>query len=73
MRVKELVAQSCPTLCTPLDCSPWNSPGKNTEVGFCDILQGIFQTQGSNLCLQHCKQILYCLSHEGSPLSGISQ
>ena len=57
---------------------PWtvthgNSPGKNTGVGFCDILQGIFQSQRSNLCVQHYKQILYCLSHKGSPLSGISQ
>ena len=24
--------QSCPTLCDPID-SPWDSPGKNTEVG----------------------------------------
>ena len=33
------VAQSCPTLCNPVDCSlprllhPWDSPGKNTGVG----------------------------------------
>ena len=30
---------------------PWDSPGKNTGVGFCALLQGIFLTQGSNLCL----------------------
>jgi len=24
-------------------------------------------TQGSNSCLLHCRQILYCLSHQGSP------
>ena len=23
------VAQSCQTLCDPMDCSPWNSPGQN--------------------------------------------
>ena len=24
--------------------------------------------QGSNLCLLHCRQTLYCLSHQGSPI-----
>ena len=27
---------------------PWNSPGKNTEVGCHFLLQGVFRTQGSN-------------------------
>ena len=31
------------------------------------FLQGIFQTQESNLGLLHCRQILYQLSYEGSP------
>ena len=31
------------------------------------LLQGIFPAQGSNLGLQPCKQILYQLSHKGSP------
>ena len=30
---------------------PWNSPGKNTGEGCHALLQGIFLTQGSNLCL----------------------
>ena len=30
---------------------PWNFPGKNTEVGCHFLLQGIFLTQGLNLCL----------------------
>ena len=30
---------------------PWDSPGKNTEVGCHALLQEIFPTQGSNLCL----------------------
>ena len=30
---------------------PWDSPGKNTAVGCCALLQGIFLTQGSNQCL----------------------
>ena len=29
------------------------------------LLQGIFPTQGSNLGLLHCRQILYRLSHQG--------
>ena len=31
----------------------WSSPGKNTGVGCQALLQGIFLTQGSNLCLFH--------------------
>ena len=48
--------------------SPWNSPGHNTRVGSFFLLQGIFPTQGSNPGLTHCRQILYQLSHKGSPL-----
>ena len=48
---------------------PWDFPGKNTRVSCHFILQGIFPTQRLNpclLCLLHCKQILYLLSHRGS-------
>ena len=45
---------------------PWNSPGQNTEVSSYSLLQGIFPTQGLNLGLPHCRQIPYCLSHQGS-------
>ena len=38
---------------------PWDSPGKSTGVGCHALLQGIFPTQGSNLCLLHGRQILY--------------
>ena len=31
------------------------------------LLQGIFPTQESNPGLPHCRQMLYCLSHQGSP------
>ena len=44
-----------------------NSPGQNTGVGSCSLLQGIFPTQGSNPGLSHCRRILYQLSHQGSP------
>ena len=50
-----------------MDCSTWNSPGKNTGVGNLFLLQGIFPTQGSNPGLPHCRWILYHLSHKGSP------
>ena len=45
----------------------WNSPGQDTGVGSLSLLQGIFPTQGSNLGLLHCRQILYQLNHQGSP------
>ena len=47
--------------------SPWNSLGQNTGVGSSSLHQGIFQTQGSNPGLLHCRRILYQLSHKGSP------
>ena len=47
--------------------SPWNSLGQNTGVGSLFLLQGIFPTQRSNPGLPRCRQILYQLSHQGSP------
>ena len=52
---------------------PWASPRKNTGVGCHALLQGIFSTQGSNQGLLHCRQILYHLSHQGSPYSVLCQ
>ena len=34
-------------------------------MGIHSLLKGIFLTQGLNLGLLYCKQILYCLSHQG--------
>ena len=48
-------------------CSPWNSSGQDTGVGSLSLLQGTFPTQRSNPGLLHCRQILYQLSHMGSP------
>ena len=68
------VAKSCHTVCYPMDGSPpgssvhGDSPGRNTGVGCHVLLQGIFPTQGSNSDLPHCMWILYCLSHQGSPM-----
>ena len=69
-----IFTQSCLTLCKPMDCSlpgfsvHGDSPGKNTGVGCHALLQGIFPTQELNPGLQHCRWILYRLSHQGSPL-----
>ena len=47
--------------------SPWNSPGQNIGVGSHSLLQGFFPTQGLNPGFPHYRQILYQLSHQGSP------
>ena len=47
--------------------SPWNPLGQNSGVGSLSLLQGIFPTQWWNSGLPHCRQILYQLSHQGSP------
>ena len=57
----------------PLFATPWTIQsmefsGQNTGVGRLSLLQGIFPTQGSNPGLPPCRQVLYQLSHQGSPL-----
>ena len=71
------VTQSCPTLCDPVDCSP---PGSSVHgILQARILEwvavpssrGSSQPRNTNpclLCLLHCRQVLYPLSHLGSPL-----
>ena len=51
-------AQSFLTLCNPMDCS---LPGSSVH----GILQGIFPTQGLNLCLQHWQADSLLLRHLG--------
>ena len=53
-------------------CS-WDSPGKNTGVDCHSLLQGIFLTQELNPRLLHCRQILYHLGHQGSPIKNWEQ
>ena len=66
-----LVAQSCPTLFDPMDCSPpgssvhGNSPSKNTGMRCHALLQRIFPTQGLNPGLPCCRRILYQPSYQG--------
>ena len=67
------VAQSCLTLCNPMDCS---LPGSTVHGIFqVRILEwvAISFSRGSswprdpNLALPHCRHTLYRLSHQGSP------
>ena len=64
-----------PTPCDPMDYSP---PGSSIHgilqpriLESCHaLLQGIFLTLGLNpclLCLLHCRETLYPLSHQGNP------
>ena len=69
------VSKSCPTLCNPTVCSPPSSSVHGISqakiLEWVAIHQGIFPTQGSNPGLPHCRQTLYCLSHQGSPATNL--
>ena len=48
---------------TPWTIQSMNSPGQNTGVRSCSLLQGMFPTQGSNSGLLHCRRLIilqYC-------------
>ena len=68
-----LGAQLYLTPCDPMGYSTpgssihGDSPGKNPGVGCHALLQGILATQELNPGLPHCRQILYQLSHQGTP------
>ena len=68
-----LVTQSCLTLCDHMNCnSPvssvhGDSPGENTGVDCHALLHGNLLNQGIKPRSPHCWQILYHLSHQGSP------
>ena len=69
IRMLCLVAQWCPTLCDPVDCThrallSMGFPRQESWSGLPFPSPGIFPTQGSNLhllCLLHCRQVLYLL------------
>ena len=72
-----LVAQSCPTLWDPMDCSlpgscPWRFSRQEYWSGLpCSLLQGIFLTQGLNprlLLFLYCRRILYLWAIRQAPL-----
>ena len=72
-------AQSCPTLCDFMNCSP---PGVSVHGIFqASILEWVaisfsrgsfWLTQGSNPGFPHCRQMLYRLSHREAPKHKIS-
>ena len=70
------VAQSCPTLCDLMDCSPPSSSVHGTEkwsgVGCHFLLQRIFPTQGSNTLLQHQQVDYLPLGHQGRQKKNVS-
>ena len=65
-----LVAKSCLTLATPWTVAhqaPLYMRFSRQDGVVCYfLLQGIFQTQGLNPGLLHCRQTLYQLSYQGS-------
>ena len=62
------VAQSCPTLCDPMDYTVHGIlQARILEWVAFPFSRGIFPIQGSNPGLLHCRWILYQLSHQGSP------
>ena len=66
------VAQSCPTVCNPMNCSlPGSSVHGILQARILEcsssLLLGIFPTQGLNPGFLHCRWILNHLSHQGSP------
>ena len=72
--------QSCPTLCDPIDGSPpglpvlWDSPGKNTGVGFHFLLQ-CMKVKNETEAAQSCPTLndsMDC-SPQGSSVHGIFQ
>ena len=76
-RYSVLVAQSGLTFRDPIECSPQGSSVHGilqeiilewVAIPFC---RGICPTQGSNLGLLHCRQILYHLSHQVNPYTSI--
>ena len=72
--VKLLVSQSCLTLYDLMDCSLPDSSvhgmlqARILEWVAIPFSRGIFQTQGLSPRLLHCRQVLYHLSLQGSPI-----
>ena len=68
-----LVAQSCPTLCESMDCSPLgssvhgDSPGKNTGAGSCSLFsRGSSQPRDWTQVSRIAGRFFCLLSHQGS-------
>ena len=65
-----LVAQSCPTLCNPMDACQVPLSMELPRQGYWSGLPfpspGDLHDQGSNSGFLHCSQILHHMSHQGS-------
>ena len=63
---KMKVAQSCLTLCDPMDYTV-HGILQARILEWVALFRRIFPIQGSNPGLPYCRQILYQLNHQGSP------
>ena len=63
LKVKVKVTQSCLTLCDPMDYTVHGI----LQARILEWVAFPFPIQGSNPGVPHCRQILYQLSHQGSP------
>ena len=73
-KVKVLVTQSCPTFCDHMDCRPSDSPVHGILQARILECVAIPFSRGSSwprdgTRVQCCRQVLYHLSHQGSPES----
>ena len=71
-KIKVLVAQSCPTLCNLMDCSPPGSsvhgfPRQYYWTGLPFPSPANLPNPGFEPRSLHCRWIIYCLRHQGSP------
>ena len=71
-----LVAQSCLTLCDPIDCSlPSYSVHGILQARILEwihsLLQAVFPTQEFSMGVLNCRQILCYQNHKGSPISSL--
>ena len=73
-KMKLLVAQLCPILCGPMDCSlPISSvlgilQARILEWVAFPFSRRSYRPRNTNPCLLLCRQILYHLSHQGSQI-----
>ena len=69
-----LVAQSFLILCNAMECVAHQDPvhgilqARILEWVAISFSKGSSRSRESNTALPHCRQILYCLSHQGSPI-----
>ena len=68
---------SCPTLCNPIDqstrlCRPWDSPGKNTEVG-CHFLLQCMKVKVKSLSPARLVATPWTAAYQAPPSMGFSR